>query len=119
MHILIDPARIRFPVDYESLCVKVEPILNLLPTHCIILGSEMTGSSSRTETLAEEQTSPADLGTEVETKLTELESGDDERARDLGFLPIPKRLRYHPDRPFHFGVLLNIAFGFASTFSKC
>lgn len=37
---------------------------------------------------------------------------------DFGFIPIPKRLRYDPDRPFHFGMTLNIAFGFASTFSE-
>ncbi|KAF8636181.1 hypothetical protein AX17_003669 [Amanita inopinata Kibby_2008] len=36
--------------------------------------------------------------------------------RDLGILPIPERLRFHPERPFHFGLLLNISFGIASTF---
>ncbi|KAF9024563.1 MFS general substrate transporter [Hymenopellis radicata] len=35
---------------------------------------------------------------------------------DFGFVPIPKRLRYDPHKPFHFGLTLNIAFGFASTF---
>ncbi|KAJ7611242.1 major facilitator superfamily domain-containing protein [Roridomyces roridus] len=35
---------------------------------------------------------------------------------DLGLLPIPRRLRYDPDKPFHFGLLLNVLFGFASTF---
>ncbi|KAF9219145.1 MFS general substrate transporter [Gyrodon lividus] len=35
---------------------------------------------------------------------------------DFGFLPIPKRLRYDPDKPFHFGLLLNASFGFACTF---
>ena len=38
--------------------------------------------------------------------------------KDLGFLPIPTRLRYDPDKPFHFGTFMNIAFGFASTFSE-
>ncbi|KAG6908880.1 hypothetical protein DXG01_002954 [Tephrocybe rancida] len=38
---------------------------------------------------------------------------------DLGFIPIPQRLRHDPDRPFHFGILLNVSFGFASTFSSC
>ena len=38
---------------------------------------------------------------------------------DFGFLPIPKRLRYDPDKPFHFGLVLNASFGFASTFSAC
>ncbi|PBK95799.1 MFS general substrate transporter [Armillaria gallica] len=36
--------------------------------------------------------------------------------KDFGFLPIPRRLRYDPEKPFHFGLLLNISFGFASTF---
>ncbi|KAJ3875326.1 MFS superfamily [Lentinula edodes] len=36
---------------------------------------------------------------------------------DFGLIPIPERLRYHPDKPpFHFGLLLNASFGFASTF---
>ncbi|KAJ7268030.1 major facilitator superfamily domain-containing protein [Mycena rebaudengoi] len=37
-------------------------------------------------------------------------------AYDFGFLPIPPRLRYDPKKPFHFGLVLNILFGFASTF---
>ncbi|KAJ3504187.1 hypothetical protein NLJ89_g8069 [Agrocybe chaxingu] len=35
---------------------------------------------------------------------------------DFGFIPIPPRLRYDPEKPPHFGILLNVAFGFASTF---
>jgi hypothetical protein len=38
--------------------------------------------------------------------------------KDFGFLLVPRRLRYDPTKPFHFGPLLNIAFGFASTFSE-
>ncbi|KIJ61088.1 hypothetical protein HYDPIDRAFT_116342 [Hydnomerulius pinastri MD-312] len=34
---------------------------------------------------------------------------------DFGFLPIPKRLRYDQDKPFHFGMLLNVSFGISST----
>lgn len=37
---------------------------------------------------------------------------------DFSFLPIPKRLRYDPKRPAHFGLLLNATFGIASTFGK-
>ncbi|KAJ7162861.1 major facilitator superfamily domain-containing protein [Mycena filopes] len=37
-------------------------------------------------------------------------------AHDLGFVPIPRRLRYDPQKPFHFGLVLNVLFGFASTF---
>ncbi|BGP08452.1 hypothetical protein JCM10049v2_004299 [Rhodotorula toruloides] len=36
---------------------------------------------------------------------------------DFGFLPIPPRLRFDPDKPFEFGLLLNIVFAFAATFS--
>ncbi|KAJ7149718.1 MFS superfamily [Mycena filopes] len=36
---------------------------------------------------------------------------------DLGFLPIPKRLQYHEGKTFHFGLLLNLSLGFASTFT--
>ncbi|VDC02289.1 unnamed protein product [Peniophora sp. CBMAI 1063] len=38
------------------------------------------------------------------------------RKFDFWFLPIPKRLRYEPERKVHFGLLLNCIFGFASTF---
>ncbi|KAG1739409.1 major facilitator superfamily domain-containing protein [Suillus paluster] len=37
--------------------------------------------------------------------------------KDFGLVPIPKRLQYNPTKPFHFGILLNASFGFASTFS--
>ncbi|KIK61677.1 hypothetical protein GYMLUDRAFT_166006 [Collybiopsis luxurians FD-317 M1] len=37
---------------------------------------------------------------------------------DFGLIPIPERLRYRPDKPpFHFGLVLNASFGFASTFT--
>ncbi|KAG1739417.1 major facilitator superfamily domain-containing protein [Suillus paluster] len=36
--------------------------------------------------------------------------------KDFGLVPIPKRLQYNPTKPFHFGILLNVSFGFASTF---
>ncbi len=38
--------------------------------------------------------------------------------KDLGFIPIPRRLRYDPARPFQFGIGLNVLFAFACTFSK-
>ncbi|KAJ7311773.1 major facilitator superfamily domain-containing protein [Mycena albidolilacea] len=34
---------------------------------------------------------------------------------ELIFLPIPKRLRYDPQKAFHFGLLMNLSLGFAST----
>jgi hypothetical protein len=36
---------------------------------------------------------------------------------ELLFIPIPKRLRYHDGKSFHFGLLLNVSLGFASTVS--
>jgi len=38
--------------------------------------------------------------------------------KDFGLIPIPRHLRYDPSKPFHFGIALNVAFGFASTFSE-
>jgi hypothetical protein len=49
------------------------------------------------------------------------EASDDLNAsyrKDFGFIPIPHRLRYNPEKPFHFGIVLNIAFGLVSTFSE-
>lgn len=37
--------------------------------------------------------------------------------KDFGFIPVPRHLQYDPTKPFHFGLLLNISFGIASTFS--
>ncbi|KAG1729032.1 major facilitator superfamily domain-containing protein [Suillus lakei] len=36
-------------------------------------------------------------------------------SKDFRCLPIPRRLRYDPDKPFHFGMLLNVSFGIAAT----
>ncbi|KAG8214846.1 major facilitator superfamily domain-containing protein [Butyriboletus roseoflavus] len=41
----------------------------------------------------------------------------DAPSTDFGILPIPERLQYDPDKPFHFGLVLNLSFGFASTFT--
>ncbi|RDX44131.1 MFS general substrate transporter [Lentinus brumalis] len=35
---------------------------------------------------------------------------------DFGFLPVPSRVRYDPDHPAQFGLLMNVIFGIASTF---
>ena len=50
--------------------------------------------------------------TQVETK-----DGSETSTKDFGFVPIPKRLQYDPDHPAHFGILMNVIFGLASTFS--
>nr|GAT56946.1 MFS general substrate transporter [Mycena chlorophos] len=36
---------------------------------------------------------------------------------DLGFVPIPRRLRHDPERPFEFTWVLNVLFGFGATFT--
>jgi hypothetical protein len=38
--------------------------------------------------------------------------------KDLGFLVVPKHARYDPNKPFHFGLLMNIAFGLGATLSE-
>ncbi|GBE85456.1 hypothetical protein SCP_0706430 [Sparassis crispa] len=45
-----------------------------------------------------------------------LSSVDEQITKDFGFLPIPPSLRYDPEHPAHFGLLLNATFGIASTF---
>ena len=42
-----------------------------------------------------------------------------ERKRDFGLVPIPKSLRYNSEKPAHFGLLMNVVFGLASTFGAC
>lgn len=37
---------------------------------------------------------------------------------DFGFLPIPKRLRYDPEKPFYFGTFLNVFFGICTTLGE-
>ncbi|KAJ8081194.1 hypothetical protein PM082_018037 [Marasmius tenuissimus] len=41
----------------------------------------------------------------------------EQHTTDFGLIPIPRRLRYDPQKPFHFGIMLQLAFGFASTFT--
>lgn len=62
--------------------------------------SEPAPSSSSTTT------TPVDT---QETKFTQI-------SKDFGFLPIPPYLRYDPEHPAHFGLLMNATFGLASTF---
>ena len=51
---------------------------------------------------------------------SELDAGKHLRGgtKDFGFVPIPRRLQYDSSRPFQFTTVLNITFGFASTFSE-
>ena len=67
---------------------------------------EVVPSTSVDEKL--EPSGSKDTGTHSEAIVT----------KEFGFLLIPLHLRYDPTKPFHFGLLLNIGFGFASTFSE-
>ena len=75
---------------------------------------------SPTATIADPTTSQG----EVEKERSQSNDSDAEfnkilLPKDFGFIPVPRHLRYDPKKPFHFGLLLNIGFGFASTFSQC
>ena len=39
--------------------------------------------------------------------------------KDFGFIPVLPHLRYDDTKPLHFGLLLNLGFGFISIFSEC
>ena len=39
-------------------------------------------------------------------------------AKDLMFLPIPRHLRYHPDKPFRSSIWINCALAFAAAFCE-
>lgn len=72
---------------------------------------------SRTSTTVSAESSVTKAKEEEVVKQEESPPPFIQHTRDFGIIPIPKHLRYHPDKPFHFGLGLNIAFGFASTFS--
>lgn len=39
--------------------------------------------------------------------------------RDFFVIPVPKYLRHNPDEPARFGILINVIFAVATTFSAC
>ncbi|KAF5315390.1 hypothetical protein D9619_007463 [Psilocybe cf. subviscida] len=78
----------------------------------------MTSTSSPTATVASAHDNEGKAEKGQDTAIAELARPQHEFTKDFGFLPIPRRLRYDPDTPPHFGLALNIAFGFASTFSE-
>jgi hypothetical protein len=43
---------------------------------------------------------------------------DQTYSKDFRYLPIPRRLRYDPDKPFYFGMPLNVSFAVGSTFGE-
>ncbi|KAJ3999822.1 MFS superfamily [Lentinula boryana] len=71
----------------------------------------MSGASS------EDKLSNTVIESNAEAKSPSSEKTTITSPKDFGFLPVPKRLRYDPDNPFHFGMFLNILFGVTSTFS--
>lgn len=82
-----------------------------------LLLSAMTSTSSPTATLTTESQSKKKSKVPQDESLQPM-TPEDSPTKDFGFLPIPRNLRYDPQKPHHFGLLLNVAFGFASTFSE-
>ena len=63
---------------------------------------------------------PTTLQGEVDKEKSQSNDGDFKSSlpKDFGVVPVPSHLRYDPNKPFHFGLLLNIGFGFISIFSE-
>lgn len=77
------------------------------------------GPPSRVKTITGSQgpTTGLHIGQDLSEKINDIPDTQQQRNRDFGILPIPRHLRYDPAKPFHFGMVLNIAFAFISTFS--
>lgn len=78
------------------------------------------GGMSRSEKFHDAQELSAQLPTTQDPEKADdtlPENAKHQLTRDFGVIPIPVHLRYDPAKPFHFGLALNIAFGFFSTFS--
>ncbi len=78
----------------------------------------VAGGPSRAEKATSSQETPSqrqDLPEKVDED--DIQGAQHRRNRDFGIIPIPTHLRYNPAKPFHFGMVLNIAFGLISTFS--
>lgn len=77
----------------------------------------MSHSSLQSATITDTAAIPSGAVLNSEKPLQNIATDADEIiTKDFGLIPIPKRLRYDSSKPFHFGIALNIAFGFASTF---
>lgn len=77
-----------------------------------------SGPPSRVKTITGSQgpTTGLHIGQDLSEKINDIPDTQQQN-RDFGILPIPRHLRYDPVKPFHFGLVLNIAFAFISTFS--
>jgi hypothetical protein len=60
------------------------------------------------ETLEADSPSPVNVGTKATSQ----------RTKDFGFLPILPHLRYYENRPQKFGIVLQLTFVAATTFSE-
>lgn len=76
----------------------------------------VAGGPSRAEKATSSQ-EPSIQRQDLPEKVDDIQGAQHRRNRDFGIIPIPRHLRYNPVKPFHFGMVLNIAFGFISTFS--
>ncbi|KAG9017682.1 hypothetical protein FRB90_000272 [Tulasnella sp. 427] len=96
------------PVDEENISPKEGQAQS---TACDLTSGkkshERSGGSSPSTTLQEVESAPGPAKAPM--------SKPPARTRDFGIIPIPYSRQYHPERPFHFTMTLNIIFGFAST----
>jgi hypothetical protein len=71
----------------------------------------------------EDNPAPDSTGAVPEVKLSPVDDdaistlSSKETKVNFGFLPIPRRCRITPTKPFKFNLAINILFGFASTFT--
>ncbi|KAF6749473.1 major facilitator superfamily domain-containing protein [Ephemerocybe angulata] len=110
----------------EKTAVAPIPLATLSTQATQVEAGVDAGAEAEVEAEAEAGAAVAAGGLATETGVKEDLEGEEggggdtaafvQKTRDFGFLPIPPHLRYDPARPFHFGLGLNIAFGFASTF---
>lgn len=92
----------------SSACLASPKALFLMSMNA---STEPRPRSSTTSTAATLPEPTVETGTDEETTVVPTS------AKDFGFIPIPRRVRYDPQSPAHFGLLMNIMFGVASTFS--
>ncbi|TEB27367.1 MFS general substrate transporter [Coprinellus micaceus] len=90
------------------------PLSHSPPPHVGHLGNEKLEGNEKAE--GNEKVEDPNTKQDPTTKDANHPTTFVETTLDFGFLPIPPHLRYHPARPFRFGLGLNVAFGFASTF---
>lgn len=81
-----------------------------------LAGETIDGGHNDVEKVMDSQETPSQMPNEPKSE--KIDRVEHKNTRDFGIIPIPTHLRYDPEKQFHFGLALNIAFGCFSTFSK-